>query len=172
MSLAGALLVAVCVAAINYPRNHGGVVHTPPFVGEIPTTGIYVHIDNVQTYWIENSSGQFVPAATITLGPKTSDGKLRILFKSNVGKNFKPSEYIGDSNTLIISNGSFVNGEKSVTIECSTGLPSMSAFLGYKAMDDIRWIVELREAAVETSAVTKEYHKLTHCAIEPVLMGQ
>ena len=169
MSLAGALLVALGVGAFNYTRNHGNAVNRPPFVGELPATGVYVGIDEVETYWKENTRGQLVPVATITLGSLDSDGTLRVLFKSNVGNNFEPSNYIGDSNTLKITGGSFSNGTKSVTIQCTKGFGDLASFLGYKAMEDTRWVVELREAAPETRKAS-EFQALTHRAIEPILL--
>lgn len=168
MSLAGALLITLGVGAFNYVHTHGHAVNTPPFVGEMPATGIYVHVDTVETYWKKNTRGQFVPVADITLGSQDNDGTLRVIFKSNIGNNFESSNYVGDSNTIQITGGKFSNGTKSMTILCTKGLSSLSEFLGYKSIDDIRWVVEFREAAPETRKAS-EFQVLTHRPIEPVL---
>ena len=168
MAIAVLLLLSLAIYFVVYTTNHTNIISEPVYVTNIPTEGKYAAVDSITTHWAEKDDA-FYPVAVITLDPsKSKSGSLRTFFRTNVGALADVSKVVGDSNTYKFKDGLFENGESTITVQCSKGLSNMAEFLGYKAQDDSRWEIEIREGKGGSRSAA-DFTKMAHAPIDPTL---
>ena len=168
MAIAMLLLISLAVYFVAYTKTHTNIVSEPVYVSNVPSMGKYAAVESITTHWIENNGGYY-PVAVISLDPSMSkSGSIRTFFRTNVGALADTSKIVGDSNTFKFKDGLFQNGLSEMTVQCTKGLSNMADFLGYKAQDDSRWEIEIREANGESHRAS-DFTKLTHAPIDPIL---
>jgi len=168
IAIAMLLLLSLAVYFVVYTSTHTKIVSEPIYASNVPAEGKYAAIDSITTHWVE-ANDEFYPTAVITLDPsKSKSGSLRTFFRTNVGALADISKVAGDSNTHKFKDGLFENGESSITVQCTQGLSSMADFLGYKAQDDSRWVIEILEGG-GGSRSSSDFSELAHAPIFPTL---
>ncbi|MEO1858039.1 MAG: hypothetical protein ABGY95_11850, partial [Rubritalea sp.] len=168
MAVAVFILLWLAVYFVIYTSSHTTIVNEPVWMTNAPIEGKYAAIESITTHWVEKNEA-YHPVAVITLDPsKSKSGSLRTLFRTNVGALADVSKVIGDSNTSKFESGLFENGESTITVQCTKGFANMSEFLGYKAQDDSRWQIEIREGKGGSRSAS-DFEKLAHAPIDPVI---
>jgi hypothetical protein len=168
MAIAVLLLLSLAIYFVVYTSTHTKIVSEPVYVTNVPVEGKYAAVDSITTHWVEKNDA-FYPSAVITLNPsKSNSGSLRTFFRTNVGALADASKVVGDSNTYNFKDGVFENGESTITVQCTKGLSNMAEFLGYKAQDDSRWVIEIREGK-SGSRSSSDFSELAHAPISPTL---
>ena len=145
MAIAVLLLLSLAIYFVTYTTTHTKIVSEPIYQSNVPAEGKYAAVDSITTHWVEINEALY-PVAVITLDPsKSRSGSLRIFFRTNVGALADISKIVGDSNTSKFKDGLFENGESTITVQCTKGFANMAEFLGYKAQDDSRWVIEISD---------------------------
>lgn len=168
MAIAVLLLLSLAIYFVIYTTTHSEIVSEPIYVSNVPVEGKYAAVDSITTHWVDINEALY-PVAVITLDPsKSKSGSLRTFFRTNVGALADVSKVVGDTNTYRFEDGLFENGESSITVQCTKGLSNMAEFLGYKAQDDSRWVVEIREGK-GVSRSSLNFSELAHAPISTTL---
>lgn len=168
MAIAVLLLLSLAIYFVIYTTTHSDIVSEPIYVSNVPVEGKYAAVDSITTHWVDINDALY-PVAVITLDPsKSKSGSLRTFFRTNVGALADVSKVVGDTNTHRFEDGLFENGESTITVQCTKGLSNMAEFLGYKAQDDSRWVIEISEGK-GVSRSSSNFSELAHAPISTTL---
>ena len=169
-------IVALFAYLINYASKQHDFDTEPSFATNVPVSGEFASIVNIEAWWEKPSNTTkvkygviLIPVAKITLGDDAKSGSIRTFF-FNPANELIDREAVrkGDSITSEFRDGKFLEtGTNEITIYATDGFEEEAHYNYYRSQDDERWTIQIREAGSNQTS-TNDFKYLAQAPIEPV----
>ena len=170
-------IIALFAYLLNYASKQHNFDTDPSYTSNVPVSGEYASIANVETWWEKpTTSGSakygviLVPVAKITLSDDSKSGVIRSIFYNPENEDTKRAAVRkGDAITKEFSNGKFVEtGTNEITIYATDGFEEEAHYNFYRSQVEERWTIQIREAE-GNQVSTAEFKDLAKAPIEAIL---